>query len=86
MGIGGLIGNCSANDVENCYSIGRVNGGVGVGGLIGDMYGWDFNGSAVNCFWDIDTSDVIAKNGQGINQRMFNTITLTYYNHKGERK
>lgn len=50
---GGLIGQLEGS-IENCYSIGPVNGGTGtVGGLVG---GYANTGSAQNCYYDSQTS------------------------------
>ncbi|GAI16679.1 unnamed protein product, partial [marine sediment metagenome] len=47
--VGGLVGYNEGGIISDCYSTGDVSGGRDVGGLVG----WH-EGSASNCFWDID--------------------------------
>ncbi len=47
--VGGLVG-CNYTSVTQCYSAGAVSGRDNVGGLVGTL------GTALACFWDIQTS------------------------------
>jgi len=49
--IGGLIGEFDNSSLANCYSVGRVTGD-GAGGLVGLQY----ESTATNCYWNIETS------------------------------
>ncbi|MCX5646608.1 MAG: hypothetical protein NTZ17_18295 [Phycisphaerae bacterium] len=63
-GVGGLVG-ANGGDMTHCYSTGRVSGrGDNVGGLMGSTSVWlptssggaQLDGTAMNCFWDTQTS------------------------------
>jgi hypothetical protein len=61
-GVGGLIGvHDSTFNIENSYSAGLVQGGLPIGGLIGED--WLSGGLIVNCFWDIETSGQTTSDG-----------------------
>ena len=57
--VGGLVG-LNLNIIENCYSTGFVSGNETVGGLVGTDYLW---GTAVDSFWDIETSGQLTSAG-----------------------
>jgi hypothetical protein len=57
--VGGLVGdNDSTGTVSNSYSIGSVTGHSFVGGLVGSNWG-----TVSNCFWNIETSEMIESDG-----------------------
>lgn len=69
---GGLAG-CMINRgvIERCYSTGRVNGtgAAGVGGLVGNntASGGTANGTAVNAYWDTQSSGMsVSAAGKGL--------------------
>ena len=51
--IGGLVGYVNNGKIINSYSTGSVSGTSNVGGLVGSFYGL---GTAINSFWDTETS------------------------------
>lgn len=57
---GGLVGFLDGNvSVYNSYSIGNVTGSSQIGGLVGKANG----GTAINSYWDIETSGVGVSDG-----------------------
>ena len=52
---GGLVGE-NLGYLENSYSIGPVSGEINVGGFVGHVG----NGSSTSCYWDTETSGLVA--------------------------
>ena len=61
--VGGLVGDNSWGNIDNCYSTGVVNGTKSVGGLVGSPYYEPL--SVVGCVWDTESSG-LSKNGGGV--------------------
>ena len=62
--VGGLVGYNNAR-IITCYSTGIVTGNEYLGGLVGRSH--VENGVAINCVWDIQTSDLkISDGGMGL--------------------
>ncbi len=62
--VGGFIGQVLQSSsfigtINNCYSSGFVHGETNAGGLIGHVQACDI----LNCFWDIDSSDLETSDG-----------------------
>jgi len=58
--VGGLVGVNSFGHMMNCYATATVAGNEEVGGLVGTDYLW---GTAVDSFWDIETSGQLTSAG-----------------------
>ena len=84
--IGGLIGIIGAPGgiaaspgmhmctINNCYSIGRVDVGQDCGGF-GGLVGYNYDGTAMECFWDIETSGISESDGgTGLNTNQMHNV------------
>lgn len=71
--VGGLVGRQSTYPIENSYSAGLVvAGGANVGGLVGQFW---VGGTAVNSFWDIETSlQTVSAGGTGLTTAEMKTL------------
>jgi hypothetical protein len=56
--IGGLVGT-NGGTISDCYATGNVSGGTHIGGLVG----YNYSGSALACFWDIEKSGLLESDG-----------------------
>jgi hypothetical protein len=87
--VGGLVGLNSSSDhvmvynnynsnILNCYSTGTVNGGYNLGGLVGSSY----RGTVINCYWDIQSSDLTTSAG-GTGKTTAEMQTLSTFTNAG---
>lgn len=72
--VGGFAGSNMGTDLQNCYSTGVVSGDTNVGGLVGES-----DVSSLNCFWDIESSEIVTSaGGTGkTTSEMQNVLTFT---------
>lgn len=60
--VGGLVGANDQGHIIDCYSTGAASGTLN---NVGGFAGVNWSGSIEGCFWDIQTSGIIAGDGQG---------------------